>query len=266
MVPATGRSAAGRTRAPVPRMLAEVIRTQVLVLLRSPIYSLFSLALPVIFWLFFALPYAHTRVGGVSGGAFLLASFGAYAVANVMLFTFGITIAMERGRKQDLLLRATPLPPWVYLLARLVAATVFALAALLVLSVVAVVTGGVSLSAAQWVTLVWRLLVGSLPLLALGLAIGYLVSPNAAPAVVNLIGLPMYFASGIFVPVSALPRFIQDIAPYLPTYRYGQLAWGAVGAPADPASTDLLWLAGYTVLFLAITLRAYRLEESRKFA
>jgi ABC-2 type transport system permease protein len=255
-----------RRLAPVPPMLVAQTRAQLLQLLRSPIYSMFSLALPIIFWLFFGLPNAHRVIGGVNGGAYLLASFGAYAVANVMLFTFGINIAVERGRKQDLLMRATPLRPAVYLAARVASAIVFALAAVVLLSLFAVVTGGVRLTAEQWVTLVLRLLIGSLPLLLLGFAIGYLVSSNSAAAVVNLIALPMFFASGIFVPVSALPAFIQTIAPYLPTYRYGQLAWGAVGAPADPASTDLLWLAGYTVLFLAVTLRAYRAEESRKFS
>ncbi len=228
--------------APVAPMLAAQMRAQLLQLLRSPIYSMFSLALPIIFWLFFGLPNAHQTIAGVNGGAYLLASFGAYAVANVMLF------------------------PAVHLAARVVAAVVFALAALLLLSLFAVVTGGVRLAPGQWVALVTRLLVGSLPLLMLGFAIGYLVSSNSAAAVVNLIGLPMFFASGIFLPVSQLPSFIRAIAPYLPTYRYGQLAWGAIGAPADPASTDLLWLAGYTLLFLAITLRAYRLEESRKFS
>jgi ABC-2 type transport system permease protein len=252
--------------APVGPMLLEQSRAQALQLLRSPIYSMFSLALPVIFWLFFGLPNAHLRIGGVQAGAYLLASFGAYAVSNVMLFTFGITIAMERGRKQDLLMRATPLRPAVYLASRVVAAVLFAIAALAILSIFAVVTGGVQLDAGQWFSLFWRLLVGSLPMLTMGLAIGYLVSPNAAPAVVNLIGLPMYFASGIFVPISQLPDFIQRIAPYLPTYRYAQLAWGSIGAPADPPLTDLLWLAGYTAIFLLITLRAYRVEESRKFA
>lgn len=255
-----------RRLAPVGPMLVAQTRAQLLQLLRSPIYSMFSLALPIIFWLFFGLPNAHREIGGVSAGAYLLASFGAYAVANVMLFTFGINLAVERGRKQDLLMRATPLRPAVSLTARVVSAVTFALAAVVLLSLFAVVTGGVRLTAEQWVTLVLWLLVGSLPLLLLGFAIGYLVSSNSAAAVVNLIALPMFFASGIFIPVSQLPDFIQAIAPYLPTYRYGQLAWGAVGAPADPASTDLLWLAGYTVLFLAITLRAYRAEESRKFS
>jgi hypothetical protein len=39
-----------------------------------------------------------------------------------------------------------------------------------------------------------------------------------------------------------------------------------VGARAEPLFVSLAWLAGYTVLFLAIAVRAYRREETRKFA
>ena len=42
---------------------------------------------------------------------------------------------------------------------------------------------------------------------------------NAAPAVVNLDALPLYFASGIFMPVGQLPTVIGRLSPYLPTYR-----------------------------------------------
>jgi ABC-2 type transport system permease protein len=246
-------------------MLAEQVRAELLKLWRSPIYSAFSLALPVIFYLFFGIPNANYNEGGIHAGTFLMASFGAYAVANVMLFTFGMNIAIERGRRFDVLMRAAPLRAGVFLVSRVVAALVFALAALLVLAVFASLTGGVRLSLATWLDLLWKLLLGSLPFLTLGFAIGYLVSPNSAAAVVNLIGLPMYFASGIFVPINNLPTFIQDIAPYLPAYRYGQLAWGAVGARTDPTLTNLLWLAGYTIVFGVIALRAYNLEESRRF-
>jgi hypothetical protein len=40
----------------------------------------------------------------------------------------------------------------------------------------------------------------------------------------------------------------------------------AVGAPSEPLLTSLAWLAGYTVLFMALTMRAYRREQSLKFA
>ena len=68
------------------------------------------------------------------------------------------------------------------------------------------------------------------------------------------------------LPVSQLPGFVQKIAPYLPSYHYGQLAWSAVGARAEPLAVSLAWLAGYTVVFLAIAMRTYRREETRKFA
>ena len=59
--------------------------------------------------------------------------------------------------------------------------------------------------------------------------------------------------------------FVRAVAPYLPAYHYGQLAWSAVGAATERMPVALAWLAGYTALFLAIAFRAYRREESRKF-
>ena len=124
---------------------------------------------------------------------------------------------------------------------------------------------GVRQDLTVWINIVVRLLAGSLPFIALGFAIGYSAGPNAAPALANLIYLPLSFASGLFMPITQLPGFVQRLAPYLPSYHYGQLAWSAVGAPSEPFLTSLAWLAGYTALFMPITIRAYRREESRKF-
>jgi ABC-2 type transport system permease protein len=68
------------------------------------------------------------------------------------------------------------------------------------------------------------------------------------------------------MPLDRLPGFVQQIAPYLPTYHYAQLAWSAVGVPSEPLLTSLAWLAGYTALFMALTIRAYRREQTLKFA
>jgi ABC-2 type transport system permease protein len=252
--------------APVGPMLYEQVRAELLKLLRSPIFSIFSLALPLIFYAFFGIANANSTLAGVHGGTFLMASFAAYAMANVMLFTFGITIAVERGRRMDVLMRATPLRGSVFLVSRIAAAVCFAVAALFLLGVFASITGGVRLGAGQWLGLGWKLLVGSLPLLLLGFAIGYVVSPNSAAAVVNLVGLPMYFASGLFEPLRFMPDFVQKVAPYLPTYLYGQLAWNAVGAQSDPVSRDLLGLAVYAAFFLALALWAYNRQQSRRFS
>jgi ABC-2 type transport system permease protein len=253
--------------APFGGMVAQQTRGEFLKLWRSPIFSIFSLALPVMFYVFFGLQNAQRVEQGVNIGAYVLASLSAYAVANVMLFSFGIGVALDRGRKYDLLMRATALRPIATMIAKLLTGVVFALLALLVLFFVAAVVGGQRMETGQWLTLTWRLLLGAIPFLALGFAIGYSVSPNAAPAVVNLIALPMYFGSGLFIPLDQLPSFIRSIAPYLPAYHYGQFVWDAVGKPPDnPLWQSAAWLVGYTLVFAAIAVRAYRADESKKFS
>jgi len=251
--------------APLMRMLLAQTRSELLMRWRVPAFSVTNLALPIVFFTFFGLPVAHiVRGDGVSIGAYLLASFGAYAVGNVMVYGFGIGVANERGMKIDRLMRASPLPPLVFMLAKVVTALVFSLVALVLLIGFGIV-GGIHQTPVVWATIITRLLAGSLPFIALGFAIGYWSGPNAAPALANLIYLPLSFASGLFVPLNQLPVFIQNLAPYLPSYHYAQLAWSALGAGREPLGVSLVWLGGYTVLFLALAVRSYRREERAKF-
>lgn len=253
--------------APLLTMLLAQTRSELLMRWRVPAFSVTNLILPVVFFTFFGLPVAHlVRGDGVSIGAYLLASFGAYAVGNVMVYGFGIGVANERGMKIDRLMRASPLPPLVFMLAKVVTALVFSLVALILLISYGILVGGIHQTPAVWAAIIVRLVVGSLPFIALGFAIGYWSGPNAAPALANLIYLPLSFASGLFVPLNQLPAFIQSLAPYLPSYHYAQLAWSALGAGREPLGVSLLWLAGYTVLFLTLAVRSYRREEQAKFA
>jgi ABC-2 type transport system permease protein len=256
------------SRAPVGPMLARQTWAEFLKLWRVPAFTLTSLFLPVMFYAFIGIGQSKQVISpGVTFGAYFLASMAVYSVANVMIFSFGISVATERGMKMDVLMRATPMPPYVYLLSKCIVAVVFAAMTLVVLFPFAYIAGGVRLDAAVWATLTYRVLLGSIPFIALGFAIGYLSGPNSAVAVINLIYLPTAFASGLFFPKQLLPSFIQSISPYLPLHFFGQLGWDAVGATTDQSVTsDWLYLAGYGVLFFAIALWAYRREESRKFS
>jgi ABC-2 type transport system permease protein len=254
-------------RAPILPMLVRQTTAEFLKLWRVPAFSLTSLILPVMFYAFIGLGQSSQHIfPGVTFGAYFLASMSVYAVANVMIFSFGISVATERGMKMDLLMRATPMPPYVYLLSKCITALAFAALTLVVLFPFAYFAGGVRLDPSAWLTLATRVLLGSIPFIALGFAIGYLSGPNSAVAVINLIYLPTAFASGLFFPKQLLPEFIQRISPYLPLHFFGQLGWDAIGAPtSESVATDWLYLVGYGVVFFAIALWAYRREESRKF-
>lgn len=261
----TSHAAGGSSGTPGAMLVAHT-RAQFLTFLRNVALSAVTVALPVILFTLLAAsspnqPYAD----GVTIGAYFLASMAAYAVSGVMVFNFGVTVAVDRGERVDLLVRASPLPPALYLLARVITALVFALIALVVLFAFARLAIGVQLPAEMWLRLGASLLVGALPFIGLGFAIAYLTGPNAAVAVTNLTYLVLAFASGIFMPMASLPEFVRNLAPYLPTYHYAQLAWSAVGLHAESLGTSAAWLVGYGALFFVIALFAYQRDETRRF-
>ena len=253
--------------APLLPMLLAQTGAQMRAFWRLPSVSATALLMPLMLFVFFVLPHASDPWRGpVSVGAYMLASIGAYAVGSVMVFNFGVTVALDRGQKVDLLMRATPLPGWVYLLARLVSALAVAVVALGTLFAVAYILGGIRLEPAIWAGLGGRLVAGAIPFLALGFAIAYLSGPSAAPAVANLVFIAMAFASGMLVRLDQMPDFLRAIAPYLPTYHYAQLAWNVLGVGDESALVSAAWLVAYAVGLFGLAALAYRREANRKFA
>jgi ABC-2 type transport system permease protein len=91
--------------------------------------------------------------------------------------------------------------------------------------------------------------------------------PQAAAGIANLIVLPLSFTSGIFVPADSLPAFLRDyVVPYSPAYHAGQLGWHLVGAgDSTDIAVHILWLAGFTVLFILLGLVWYRRDEGKTY-
>lgn len=260
--------AARPATAPLPPMLGRQTYSEFVKLLRVPAFSVTSIVLPSMFYAFIGLGQASEPLykgSSVTFGEYFLASMALYGVANVMVLGFGISIANERGQKQDLLMKSTPLPPAVFFAAKALSALAIALISILVLSLFASLAAHVQLTTDQWTTLLFRAMVCSIPFIGLGFALGYLAGPNSAPAVTNLIYLPTAFASGLFFPLNFLPEFLQKIAPYLPLYRAAHLVWNAVGVPYDDIREDWLYMAGYTVGFFLLALWAYRRDQGKKF-
>lgn len=253
--------------APAWRVVLAQIRGTLLGYWRLPTFVIFSMALPVIFFLFFGLPNVHYKfANGASVGVLLMANFAAYGASSILVFNVGIGRAQVRAQKIDLLQRATPLPGWAVIVADTVGALLLALVSVIVLYLFAAATAGIRLGAVDWLLLTVRLILGALPLLGLGLAIGYGSGVNAAPAIANLIYLPMSFASGLFIPLQNLPNFIQTIAPFLPTYHYAEFIRYGVTPTDEPLGTAVLWLVVWGVVLFGIATRAYRTDIARKFS
>jgi ABC-2 type transport system permease protein len=134
-----------------------------------------------------------------------------------------------------------------------------------VLVTAGVLFGDVSFDLARLTTMGAVLVAGAAPFCAFGLMIGYLAGPNSAPAIVNLIHLPMSFAAGLWIPIQALPDAVQKIAPALPAFHYGQLALETVGAGDGRIVQHVLYLIGFTVVCLIGASVAYLRDDGKTY-
>jgi ABC-2 type transport system permease protein len=228
----TRSPASSLTFARVARMLRIEIGAELLKHLRLPIYAVSTIAFPVMFYLLFAT--MNAGAGPVHVPTYMLATYGAFGVIGASLFSFGVSVAVERAQGWMRLKRASPLPGAVTVIARLANALVFSAVIVLILIAVGTLVAGVRLSPAEVVALLAVQMLAALPFCVIGQALGYALGPNSAPVVINLAYLPMAFASGLWMPIDVLPSFVQAIAPWLPAYHHGQLALASLGfAPAD---------------------------------
>ena len=234
-------------------------RSELLRVWRTPGFAIPTLLFPAMFYLFFGVLLAKGE-HGMEQSIYALAGLGSFGVMTPGLFGFGVGFAMDRGMGWLQVKRASPMPPAAYLLAKVAMAMLFAGIVSTLLCCMAAFLGHVSLAPSQWLTLLVTLILGSIPFCALGLAVGAWAKPQSAPAIVNVIYLPMSFLSGLWMPLQFLPKSIQDIATVLPAYHLGQLAYRAVGVSQIPLLSHVLALGGFTVGFLLLAARGYRLN------
>lgn len=240
----------------VIRAYLQEIRSECLRYLRSPGFVLPTLLFPAVFYLMFGVILA--RNNSADAPRFLLASYSAFGVMAPGLFGFGVSLALERDGGLLMLKRALPMPPAAYLLGKMAMAAVVAALVVALLLVLAVLVAKVQLEPAQMLRLLGTNVLGALPFCALGLLLGTLVRGQGAPALINMIYLPMAFLSGLWFPLSILPRFLQQLAPIWPSYHLNMLSLAAVGFDTGSAWPHALVLAAFMAGFLALATRRLR--------
>lgn len=244
------------------RCYALEARYQLLGLARMPAFALPTILFPAMFYVFFGLMFG----GGshrVNVPTYMMTTFATFGVIAPALFGFGVSVAGERGLGWLRLKRASPMPPGAYLAAKTITAMASALAVMTILFILGMLFGAVHMRPGAWLLLALTLLFGSLPFCALGLAIGLNVGTQAAPAVVNLIYMPLAFLSGLWVPLYLFPDWLQRLAPALPPYHLARLALHAAGqAPEVNWPVNLAALGAFTLVFTLVARRGWhRMKE-----
>lgn len=262
-VPLPAPTAVIRRAAPLPA-LGQLVLSELRKMIRNPMFFIATVGFPILWFALFGLPNVNEQLpDGTNVGRYILVSFGTYSLLSLAMFSFGLAVAAERVGGWLRLLRASPMPAPLYFLGKVLAALAFSALSLGLLYAFAHFVGGVTMPVGLALTILVKLLIGSVPLIALGFMIGFLVNPTAANVIANVVSVLMSFASGLFVPLNQLPDAMQKLAPYLPTYHLAQIGWGTVMGNTSGELMHWLYLALYALVFGALALWGLKKDEAR---
>lgn len=225
-------------------------RAEVLRYLRLPGFLLPTMLFPSVFYLMFGIFLA--RQNSPDAARYLLASYGTFGVMAPGLFGFGVSLAIDREHGLLTLKRALPMPPGAYLVGKMCMALIMASVVTTIMLCLAIFGAHVQLGAGNIAQFFVTEVLGVLAFCSLGLLLGTLAKGQSAPGMVNLIYLPMAFLSGLWFPLSIMPKFLQAIAPVWPAYHLDQLALSAIGMGQGGELGHVAVLVGFTAVFLYV--------------
>ncbi|WP_337062469.1 ABC transporter permease [Kineococcus sp. G2] len=265
-VPTSTRTGAGRLarRRPAGALRLTWLHTryQVLEALRVPVMVVSTAVFPALILAVFVVPQSGGM--GPAADTAAVAQLAVFSAMSVSLFTHGAGIAEDRALPWDTHLRTLPVGALPRFAARVLMGAAFTVLGLVPLLVLAVLLTDATTTPARFAAGLGALLVAGLPLLALGLALGYSVPAKAALALAQVLLLPLAFAGGLFLPPQAMPGWLTAISTWTPTRAGRDLVIGAATG-TDVPSTALPVLVGWTVVLGAVAVWAIRRDQGRRF-
>src|ERR1700728_4463972 len=249
--------------ATTPLICFNEARFEFLKLSRNRSYLFSMIGFPVIFYLLFGVTNKNYVFHGHTIARYLLAGYSCFGAMGSSLFGIGAGLAFERGHGWLELKRASPMPAAAYLLAKLCVSITFAVGVTILLMILGTALAGVQISTVEGLQLLAVIAGGVVPFASLGLVIGLLMPSNAAPGVINLVYLPLSFCGGLWMPIEALPHWLQLIAHGLPSFWFSRLALGSLGYSDSSAVLAWALLASYTVIFLLAAALIFRRQEAQ---
>jgi len=194
---------------------------------RLPQFLVPTVVTPAAFYGLFTLAIA--KAPSPAAAVATLAGYGVFAAIGPALFGFGAGVAMEREQGLIELKRVSPMPTGAYVVAKLVAAVATTAVAVALIYLLAIVAGA-ALSPGQWLVLTLLHLASTIPFALIGFGIGMRMSGKGAVAAANALFLGSAVLGGLWIPSAMLPRWMRTVGEILPSYHFGQLARGIVGA------------------------------------
>jgi len=228
---------------------------------RNPAAVFFTVLFPIVLLLIFATVFGDQTIdvaGGIEITTYYVPAIITLAVVSATMQTLAMSLVIAREDSRLKRGRGTPMPAWVFVAGRVGNSIVVATLMLAVVAVLGRLLYGVPIPWSRAPDLAVVLVVGAASFCCLGIALTAAIpSQDAAAPIANVILLPLYFLSGIFIPDDELPAGVIEFADRFPVRPFFESFFDAYIPGSGPS---LAWghLAVVAVWGLAGLLLAVR--------
>src|SRR6201986_8968 len=195
-------------------LVLHVTRFQLRAFLRNKRARMFTLVIPLILLCLLAGVFhgGETEVSGVK------IDYRQFFVPSVIVFSLTLTTlamlvsSIVQQRELGILKRrrATPMPAWAIILSQSLTVVLMAIGTVALLLIVGAVAFGVHIPPNGWPALVLGVIFGAFAFCGLGDALSPFADPAAsAQPMIQLVTFPLFFISGIWIPISELPKALE---------------------------------------------------------
>lgn len=238
-------------------LLAAQVGYQFRLLLATPSALVIGVGLPVVLLVVGNARHAGGDVANVAG-------YAVFGLTMTAWNTHGVRLVAARELGILRRWRAAPLPPWCYFAGRIIATALFATLAALVTLLAGVLFDGISLSAGATLSVLPVLILGSLAWAAASTVMSSVVpGTGAASPVFLLTYFPVVLVSGVLGPLSGEPHWLTTLASYLPAEPVIDTVGRALRHVPVFSAHDLLVLAAWVIVGLAVASARFRWEPYR---
>lgn len=229
--------------------------------LRNRYFVFWSLAMPIIFYYIFTKVVNTNAPDKAAWQAHYLMSMTAFSVMGSSIMTLGIRMVQERTQGWSTYIRTTPLSDRVYFASQIIGQGLIHLLSIVIIFLAGANINHISLTPYEWIMSGLWILVGALPFLALGTLIGMMKKVETAAGVSNVIYMVLAVAGGMWTPLEMMPKTMQNIGHWLPSYNFGNGAWQIVSG-GMPEWKNILILIAYLAMFMIISKYIRRKQEA----
>ncbi|MEA4971313.1 MAG: ABC transporter permease [Candidatus Pelethousia sp.] len=241
-----------------------MLKTELKLSLRGMDMFIFAICMPLVVLIILGIIYGNKPAFEGADYTFLQQSFGALAsIAVCAGGVMGLPLVVSDYRSKKVLKRfqVTPVSPARILMVQVAIYTIYSIASLVLLYIVAKFFFGYSFSG-SWLHFMGGYILVMLSIFSIGMMVGG-IAPNTkiAGVIASVLYFPMLIFSGATLPYEVMPVALQKVADVLPlTQGIKLLKSASLGLPVSDMTLPIIVMAGLAAICIGVSVKCFKWE------